>query len=238
VRINALSSSFSDGDLDIVVTGAPDGIVLPKATSGSDVALLDARLAVREALHGLADGGTQIIAIATESASALFGLGTYQGASERVAGLAWGAEDLSADTGAQATRADGGWTEPNRLVRSLALFGAAAAGVPAIDTVFTDFRDLEGLRAECETAVRDGFSGKLAIHPDQVEIINEAFSPTPEALERAEKIVAAFAGSNGAGVVAMDGKMLDRPHLKAAERLLAQAGRKIAEATSPVSTPS
>lgn len=238
VRINALSTSFSDGDLDVVMTGQPDGIMLPKATGGADVALLDARLAVREALHGLADGATRIVAIATESASSLFGLGTYQGASERLAALAWGAEDLSADTGAQATRADGEWTEPNRLVRSLALFGAAAAGVPAIDTVFTDFRDLEGLRGECETAVRDGFSGKLAIHPDQVEIINAAFSPTPEAIERAGKVVAAFAGSNGAGVVALDGKMLDRPHLKAAERLLEQAGRKTAETTPSASTPS
>ena len=240
VRINALSTELSEGDLDVVMTARPDGIVLPKATGRADVALLDARLAVREALHGNSDGGTEIIPIATESAAALFGLGTYQGASRRLAGLAWGAEDLSADTGARAPRVDGGWSEPNRLVRNLALFGAAAAGVPAIDTVFTDFRDLDGLQAECQAAVRDGFSAKLAIHPDQIEIINAAFSPTSEAIEHAERVVAAFAGANGAGVVALDGKMLDRPHLRSAERLLAQAGRTPgeAEAIPPPATPS
>jgi citrate lyase subunit beta/citryl-CoA lyase len=237
VRINAFSTEFSEGDLDVVMTARPDGIVLPKATGGVDVALLDARLAVREALHGITDGSTEIIPIATESAAALFGLGTYQGASRRLAGLAWGAEDLSADTGARSPRVDGSWSEPSRLVRNLALFGAAAAGVPAIDTVFTDFRDIDGLRAECELAVRDGFSAKLAIHPDQIEIINEVFSLSPEAIEHAERIVAAFAGANGAGVVALDGKMLDRPHLRSAERLLARAGRST-EASPQAATPS
>lgn len=235
VRINALTTAFADGDLDVVMTGAPDGIVLPKATGGSDVAILDAKLAVREALHGIADGGTRIVAIATESAAAVFGLRTYGGASHRLAGLAWGAEDLAADTGAQSTRVDGKWTEPNRLVRSLALFGAAAADVAAIDTVYTDFRDTEGLRTECAAAVEDGFSGKLAIHPDQVEVINEAFSPTPVAIARAEAIVAAFAEAGDAGVIALDGKMLDRPHLIAAERLLARVAKE-AGPTQPAST--
>jgi citrate lyase subunit beta / citryl-CoA lyase len=235
VRINALSTSLADGDLDVVMTGAPDGIVLPKATAGNDVALLDARIAVREALHGIVDGGTQIIAIATESAAAIFGLGTYAGASSRLAGLAWGAEDLAADTGARSTRADAAWTEPNRLVRNLALFGAAAAGVAAIDTVYTDFRDIEGLTNECSAAARDGFTGKLAIHPDQVEVINSAFAPSAESVERAEQIVAAFAEAGDAGVIALDGKMLDRPHLKAAERIIAVAkanGRVLRETPS------
>ena len=188
------------------------------------MALLAARLSLREALHGLDEGSTRIVPIATESAAAMFGLGTYKDASPRLAGLTWGAEDLAADIGALATRIEGEWSEPVRVVRSLALFAAAAAGVPAIDTVHTDFRDLEGLRRECAAAARDGFSGKLAIHPDQVEIINEAFSPTPEALEEAARIVAAFAEPGAAGVTSIDGRMLDRPHLEAAERLLKRAG--------------
>jgi citrate lyase subunit beta/citryl-CoA lyase len=225
VRINALATPLSEGDLDVVMTAAPDGIVLPKAAGGGDVALLGSRIAVREALHGWPDGAIRIVAIATESAAALFALHTYLGASARLAGLAWGAEDLSADIGASATRTDGDWTEPFRLARQLCLFGAAAAGVAAIDTVFVDFRDLRGLQRECEMAARDGFSGKLAIHPGQIAIINDAFTPAPEAVARAERVVAAFAGSAGLGVTSLDGEMLDRPHLKAAERLLARAGR-------------
>jgi citrate lyase subunit beta / citryl-CoA lyase len=236
VRINALSSPFADGDLDVVMTGAPDGIVLPKAKGGGDVAILDARLAVREALHGIADGSTRIVVIATESATAVFGLGTYAGASGRLAGLAWGAEDLAADTGAQSTRTNGAWTRPNQIVRSFALFGAAAAGVAAIDTVYTDFRDTEGLRIECNGAAEDGFSGKLAIHPDQVEVINLAFTPSEEAISRAEEIVAAFAEAGDAGVIALDGRMLDRPHLLAAERLIARAKANGSGLTTPRST--
>ncbi len=180
---------------------------------------------MREALHGVEDGATRILVLATETAASLFTLGTYRGASARLAGLTWGAEDLSAETGALETRAGGEWTEPFRVVRSLALFAAAAAGVPAIDAVHADFRDLEGLRRECATAKRDGFSGKLAIHPDQVEPINEAFTPPAEALARAEAIVAAFDAAGDVGVISLDGKMLDLPHLKAAKRLLAQADR-------------
>jgi citrate lyase subunit beta/citryl-CoA lyase len=226
VRINALATPFCDGDLDAVVTGAPDGVMLPKAGGGADIALLDARLSVREALHDIADGATRIAAIATETAAAIFGLGTYANASGRLAALTWGGEDLSADIGAAQVRAVGEWTEPFRLARNLCLFGAAAAGVLAIDTVHTDFRDLDGLRRECADAARDGFSGKLAIHPDQVPVINEAFAPTPAAILWAERIVAAFAAAGGAGVTSLDGKMIDRPHLRSAERLLARAGRR------------
>ncbi len=208
------------------MTGAPDGIVLPKATGGGDVALLDARLAVREALHGIADGGTRIVAIATESAAAIFGLGTYTGASRRLAGL-----DLGCGGSCRRYRRavdprrrrslDG--AEPARAV--LALFGAAAAGVAAIDTVYTDFRDLDGLEAECRMARRDGFSRKLAIHPDQVPVINEAFTPSPEAIERARAVVETFRANPEAGVVGIDGEMVDRPHLLRAERLLRRAGQ-------------
>jgi citrate lyase subunit beta/citryl-CoA lyase len=226
VRVNGLESELCDGDLDAVMTAGPDGIVLPKSTGGADIALLDARLAVREALHGLPDGGTRIVAIATETAGAIFGLGSYAGAGPRLAALSWGAEDLSADVGALAVRDAGEWTEPFRLVRSLCLFGAAAAGIAAIDTVFTDFRDSDGLARECGTAARDGFSGKLAIHPAQVPIINDAFTPAPDVLARAERVVAAFADSPRLGVTSLDGAMLDRPHLKAAERLLARVVSK------------
>jgi citrate lyase subunit beta/citryl-CoA lyase len=224
VRINGFSSGLSEGDLDAVMTATPDGVVLPKAGGGADIALLDARLAIREALHGLPEGTTRIIAIATETAAALFGIGTYSRASLRLTGLAWGAEDLSADIGALATRAEGAWTEPFRLARNLCLFGAAAAGVSAVDTVYTDFRDVDGLRLESGAAARDGFSGKLAVHPAQVPVINEAFAPDPRSVERAGRIVAAFAQSGDAGVTSLDGVMLDRPHLRAAERLLDRAG--------------
>jgi citrate lyase subunit beta / citryl-CoA lyase len=224
VRINGLDTELNEGDLDAVMAGLPDGIVLPKSKGGADVALLHARLSVREALHEIPDGATRILAIATESAAAIFGIGTYAQASDRLAGLAWGAEDLSADIGALSRREGQDWTEPFRLVRSLCLFGAAAARTAAIDTVYTDFRDLDGLRRECRAAVRDGFSGKLAIHPEQVPVINEAFTPTPEAIAEAERVTAAFA--EGDGVATLDGRMLDRPHLDAAERLLARAGRR------------
>jgi len=225
VRINGFGTGLSEGDLDAVMTGAPDGIVLPKAAGGGDIALLDSRLSVREALHGTDDGRTRIVAIATEQPAAIFTLGSYARSSPRLAGLSWGAEDLSAEMGAQSARADGTWTEPFRLARSLCLFGAAAAGVAAIDTVHADFRDLGGLRQDCAAAVRDGFVGKLAIHPDQVPVINECFTPAPDAVAAAERVLAAFEAAGAAGVTSLDGKMLDRPHLLAAERLLARAGK-------------
>jgi citrate lyase subunit beta / citryl-CoA lyase len=233
VRINALSTPLADGDLDIVMTGAPDGIILPKATGSGDVTLLDTKLAVREALHGIDDGATEIVVLATESAAAIFTLGTYRGASRRLVGLTWGAEDLGADTGALQTRADADWTEPIRLVRSLALFAATAAGVQPIDAVYADFRDLEGLNRDCAAARRDGFLGKLAIHPGQVEPINEAFTPSAEAIAEAERIVAAFAAAGDAGVTSLDGRMLDIPHLKAAERLLASISRPVPPPDEP-----
>jgi citrate lyase subunit beta / citryl-CoA lyase len=221
VRVNALSTGLTDADLDGVMAGAPDGIMLPKAVGGPDMAHLGAKLAVREAEHGLDDGGTRIVAIATETAASLFVLGGFAGASRRLAGLAWGAEDLSADLGAEANRDEAGlFTEPFRLARNLMLFAAAAAEVDAVDTVFTNFRDPEGLARECREAQRDGFVAKLAIHPGQVPVINEAFTPTPEAVARARAIVDAFAQNPGAGVVGLGGEMIDQPHLKRSERLL------------------
>lgn len=226
VRINGFDTGLSEGDLDAVMPAAPDGIMLPKAAGGPDMQLLDARIGVREALHGLPDGRTRILPIATETAISMFELGTYRGSTPRLASLSWGAEDLSADIGAPAARSAGEWTDPFRLARNLCLFGAAAAGIAAIDTVYTEVRDLEGLQRESETAARDGFAGKLAIHPGQVPIINTAFTPAPEQIAHAERVVAAFAEANSPGVTTLDGRMLDKPHLRAAERLLARAAQQ------------
>lgn len=221
VRLNALDTGIVDADLDGVMAAAPSFVMLPKARGGADVSHLAAKLAVREAEFGLADGGTRIIAIATETASAIFGLGSYAGCSHRLAGLTWGAEDLSADIGAEKNRdPSGAFTEPFRLARNMMLFAASAAEVPAIDTVYVDFRNETGLRAECEDARRDGFTAKMAIHPAQVAVINEVFTPSPEAVARARRIVEAFAANPGLGVVGMDGEMVDQPHLKRARRIL------------------
>jgi citrate lyase subunit beta/citryl-CoA lyase len=224
VRVNALDTGLTIADLDGVMAAAPDGIVLPKSQSGEDVTLLGARLAVREAENGLEDGGTRILAIATETARALFHLGSYAGSSRRLMGLAWGGEDLSADIGAETNRLpDGRYAGPYVIARDLTLLAAAGAGVAAIDSVFTNFRDLDGLKAEAEAARRDGFSGKMAIHPAQAPVINAVFTPSPEAIARARAITAAFAAYPEAGVLALDGEMLDRPHLRRAERVLAAA---------------
>ena len=221
IRVNALDTGLTDADLDGVMRAAPDGIFLPKSLTGADVQHLAAKLAVREAEYGLSDGATRIIAIATETAPAIFGLGSYRGASHRLEALTWGAEDLSADIGAETPRlADGTYTQPFALVRSLALFGAHAADVVAMDTVYPHFRDAEGFRRDCELARRDGFTSKMAIHPDQVPVINEVFTPPAEEIARAKKIIALFAANPEAGVIGLDGEMLDKPHLKRAERLL------------------
>ena len=225
VRVNPLESGLTDADLDAVMPAAPAGVFLPKSLGGASVQQLGVKLAVREASLGFDDGVTRIVAIATESARALFGMESYRGCSARLEGLAWGGEDLSADLGAESNRLpDGAYAGPYGLARNLTLVGAIAAEVAPIDTVFTNFRDLEGLRAEAVAARRDGFWGKMAIHPAQASIINEVFTPTPEALARAHAILAAFAAAPGAGVVALEGEMLDRPHQLRAERLLARAG--------------
>ena len=225
VRVNGLTTGLADADLDGVMPAAPDGIVLPKTVGGADVAHLGAKLAVREAEYGLDDGATRILAIATENAAGVFALGTFAGASHRLMGLTWGGEDLSADLGAEANRdEDGAYTDPYRLARSLTLMGAAAAGVDAVDSVFTNFRDMGGLEAECRAARRDGFVAKMAIHPAQVPVINRAFTPSAEAVARAQAVIEAFRAHPGAGVVGVNGEMLDRPHLLRAERLLRRAG--------------
>ena len=224
VRVNPLDSGLLEADLDAVTPARPDGIMLPKSRGGQDVMQLSTKLAVREAESDLPDGEIAILPIATESAAALFNMGSYAGASRRLSALTWGAEDLSADVGASTNRlTDGAYTDPYRLARALALFAATAAEIAPIDTVFVNFRDREGLAAECDAARRDGFSGKLAIHPDQVATINAAFTPSAEAIARARAVIDAFLANPGAGVLGLDGEMIDRPHLKRAERLLEAA---------------
>ncbi len=229
VRINGLTTGLSDTDLDAVMPGGPDAIMLPKSEGGVDVGHLAARIAVREAEADLPDGKTRILPIATENGKGIFGLGSYARSSHRLMALTWGAEDLSADLGAETNRLeDGSYTDPYRLARALTLLAASAAQVDAIDTVFTNFRDEAAFRAECLASRRDGFTGKMAIHPAQVAPINEIFSPSPEALAKAKQIIALFEANPGAGVIGLDGEMLDRPHLIRAQRLLARA-RKLAE---------
>ncbi|MDH3748760.1 MAG: CoA ester lyase [Gammaproteobacteria bacterium] len=221
VRINPLNSEEADLDLDAVLPAAPAGIVLPKPESAADVIDLAARLDELEQTNDISPGTTGILAICTERPEALFSLGGYVDATERLAALSWGAEDLSAAVGATRNRDEhGDWLAPYQLARSLCLFAAAAAGVAAIDTVFTDYRNSDGLANYASNAHRDGFSGMLAIHPAQVEIINSAFMPTADDVARAERIVALFADNPGAGTLGMDGEMIDRPHFLQAQRIV------------------
>lgn len=227
VRINPLDSDDARLDLEAVMASAPAGIVLPKPRSAADAVALAGRLDALEQAHGIETGSTQVLPICTERPEAMLTLGSYIGATPRLAALSWGAEDLAAALGATANRAaDGAWLPPYELARSLCLIAAAAAGVAAIDTVYTDFRDSDGLAEYAAKARRDGFSGMLAIHPAQVDIINRAFSPTAAEIDHARRIVALFRDNPGAGALSMDGAMIDRPHLVQAERLLALAGRQ------------
>lgn len=215
VRINPLGGPEADKDLAAIVAGRPDGIVLPKAEGGASVSDLAHRLTERGNVSAM------ILPIATETPAAIFSLGTYAGV-KRLAGLSWGAEDLPAAVGsASAREEDGRYTPPYELARSLTLFGAAAAGVAPIETVFPDFRSLDGLAAYCARARRDGFTGMLAIHPGQVSVINAAFTPSEAEIAHARAIVAAFEANPGAGALSLDGRMIDRPHLLQAQRILA-----------------
>jgi citrate lyase subunit beta/citryl-CoA lyase len=224
VRINGLATGLADADLDAVVPARPDAIMLPKAEGGADIVRADAKLAAREAIAGLSDGCIKIVAIATETATALFLAGTYGGASARLEGLTWGGEDLSAELGAETNRdSNGDFLDPYRLARALCLAGAAAARVQAIDTVTVDFRNVAALRRESEEARRDGFTGKMAIHPAQVPIINEVFTPSAAAVAQARAVIAAFEAQPNKGTVGIDGVMYDRPHLDRARQLLARA---------------
>lgn len=222
VRINPFDSEDAEADLEAVMGSAPAGIVLPKPRSAADAIALSRRIDILEQQLDIPDGQTRIMALCTERPEALFTLSGYADTTERLFGLSWGAEDLSAAVGANANRDEAGnWLPLYEMARSFCLLAAAAAEVTALDTVYTDFRDKEGLLRYAANARRDGFSGMLAIHPAQVDVINATFLPTAAEIERAERIVALFEENPGAGTVGLDGRMIDRPHLEQARRILA-----------------
>jgi len=224
VRINPMDHVEAGADLSAVIPAGPDGIVVPKPRSPDDLELLGRRIGTYEAEHEIKIGTTRILPVATETPQSIFSLGEYHKCGKRLAGLTWGAEDLSAAVGATTNRDENGnWTSPYQMVRALCLFAAHAAGVEAIDTLYADFRNLKGLEKSCAEARRDGFSGKLAIHPAQVEVINQAFTPSTQEIERARRIVALFEANPGAGTLALDGSMLDLPHLVQAKKILSMA---------------
>ncbi len=226
VRINALASPQALDDLALVLPGAPDGIMLPKPDSGVDVTTLDHYLTALETAFGLPPGRVKIIPVATETAKAMFALGTYAGASPRMTLMTWGAEDIAAVVGASANRdAEGRYDPLYELARTLCLAGAAAADAAAIDTVYTNFRNPAGLEEECLRVRRAGYQGKIAIHPDQIEVINRAFTPTPAEVAFAARVIDAFDSNPGLGTVGIDGKMVDMPHLKLARKVMAEAVR-------------
>ena len=220
VRINSVQSGAAwRDDLAAVIPGRPDGIVLPK----SEPALLTEvdRQIDRLQEAGAGEWPLRIIAIATETATALFAIGHYRGASRRLEALTWGGEDLAAELGA-VNRDQHGYGDTFRLARSLCVLGASAADVTAIDSACMDYQDLQALEDECRQGRRAGFTGKLAIHPRQVAVINEAFTPSEAEVGWAKRVVAAFASQPELGVIGIDGKVIDRPHLRLAERLLAR----------------
>jgi citrate lyase subunit beta/citryl-CoA lyase len=225
VRVNPFDSGLTLDDLAAILPGAPDGIMQPKIDGPQDVQRLSHYLDALEAAHGVERGSVKILPVATETAVAPFALGQFASAGlARLAGLTWGAEDLSAALGASTNvDASGDWAFTYRMARSLCLLAAHAAGVQAIETLHVDFRDDDGLRAACRAARAEGFTGRIAIHPAQVAGINESFMPSVDDIDHARRVLAAFAASPGAGTVGLDGKMIDIPHRRQAENILAQA---------------
>ena len=221
VRVNPLDGHMTAADVAAIVAGRPDAIMLPKAEGAPSIAQLDTILRSESP----ADASLPpVLPIATETPAALFTLGSYREAKERLVGLTWGAEDLPAAIGAATSRnPDGSYTAPYEVARSLTLFAAHGAGTAAIDTVFPAIKDEAGLAAYAARARRDGFMGMMAIHPSQVAPINAAFTPAAEEVARAQAIVDAFAANPGAGVLQVDGKVIDAPHLKQARHLLSLA---------------
>lgn len=225
VRINPLDTEAALLDLAIAA-GAPDGIVLPKVRSAGDVVRLSNYLDALEVREGVAKGSIRIAPVATETPQALFALGTYEGCSPRLAAITWGAEDIAAALGASTNRRpDGEYDTVFQLACALCLTAAHAAGVQPIDTIWPDFKDDAGLLRDAQRARRRGFTGKIAIHPGQVATINAAFTPSAEELAWSRRVVDVFASNPGLGTVGLEGKMLDMPHLKQAQRVLALAQR-------------
>lgn len=224
VRVNPLTTPEALGDLAGVMAGAPDGIIQPKPGSPEEVIRLGHYLDAFEVQNGLERGSTLILPVATEVPQAMFALGGYDKVGPRLAGVTWGAEDLSAAIGAIGNKDDDGeWSAPFMLARSLCLFSASAAGVAAIDTLYADFKDDDGLIRSCRRARRDGFSGKIAIHPGQVAGINAAFSPSEEEVAHARRVIALFDANPGVGTLSLDGHMVDMPHLVQARKTVALA---------------
>lgn len=225
VRVNPFDTGLTLADLAAVVKPGLDGVLVPKANGAHDIDRIGHYLDALEQKAGLPVGTVKIAVVATETPAAMFALGSYAPAHPRLVGLTWGAEDLGAAIGATGNKdAAGAWTFPYQVARAQCLYAAAGAGVGPIDTLFADFRDAEGLERSCCEARRDGFIGRIAIHPDQVATINHCFSPSDEELADARKVVAAFAASPQAGTLGIDGKMYDIPHLKTAQRTLAAVG--------------
>ncbi|HTT82869.1 MAG TPA: CoA ester lyase [Rhizomicrobium sp.] len=224
VRINPLDTPEALTDLAAIVRGRPDGLLLPKASGAQDVVLLDHYLNALETRDGLPRGGIKVVVVATETGAAMFGLGTYSKSTPRLAGLTWGAEDLAAAVGASSNSdANGELTLLFRMARALCLAASAAADVEPVDTAYMGIGDPQGLKKVCDEARRDGFRSKMAIHPDQVEIINAAFTPSDAEIAHAQRVCDLFAANPGAGTLKLDGRMLDIPHLKQARRVLALA---------------
>lgn len=222
VRVNALDTGLTPDDLAAVVKPGLDAILVPKANGADDLASIAERIDGLEEIAGMRQGSVKLACIATETPRAIFAISSYTPPHARLIALTWGAEDLATALGATDNKeADGSWTFPYQLARAHCLFAAAAAEVAAIDTVFTNFRDLRAFEEDCGRSRRDGFVGRLAIHPDQVAVINRAYAPSPAEIEHARKIVAAFEADPGAGALGVDGKMVDIPHLKAARKTLA-----------------
>jgi len=222
VRINPLGSEDFIRDVESVVVSNPAGLVIPKPDGPQTLREIDNHISTREAKAGVHHGDIKLLPVATETPEAVLTLGEYRNPPPRLAAMSWGAEDLSAALGAATNRDENGeFLFVHKMVRALVLIAAKAAGVDAIETLHADFRDAKGLERVARAAQREGFSGMLAIHPDQVETINAAFTPSAADIEHAKKVVAAFA--QGAGVASLDGKMLDQPHLKQAKHVLALA---------------
>jgi citrate lyase subunit beta/citryl-CoA lyase len=222
VRVNALDTGLTLGDLAAVVKPGLEALLIPKVDGAADLARIGHYLDALEAKAGMASGSVKLASVATETPKAMFALGSYAPSHPRLIAVTWGAEDLSAALGGTDNKEpDGSWTFPYQTARAGCLFAASAAEVAAIDTIYADFRDPEGLERDCRRSRRDGFVGRLAIHPDQVAIINRCYAPSEAEITHAQRIVAAFEASPGVGALAMDGKMVDLPHLKAARKILA-----------------
>ena len=225
VRVNALDTGLTLSDLATIMQGRPDGIAFPKCVGQHDLDLLATYLDALEAREGIEKGHTKILTIATESAAAVLALMAAPAKHPRLIGHSWGGEDLMADLGALAKGpAPGHYDDTFKLARTVNLMASVAAGVTAYDTVYPDIKNVDGLRNEANDAKRMGYGGKIAIHPDQVAIIHEVFTPSPSEVDWAMRVIATFRDNPNAGVLTLDGKMLDRPHLVLAQRLMARAG--------------